>query len=1206
MIDLKQLTGVMNLDNPNDVLPPFHHKHLMNGRFRGNGNNMRVESVPGNVLIPNYFLPAGTNQCIGGFYDSVKRRIIWFNYNSNGRNGIYKFDIGTKVLSKIFLCYTDTATDILRFSLDYPIHSASIVYRSEGDGDLMYWTDGNVEDENRPRYLNLDTVSTQAPFTEDMINAGKNAPLRRPSVSYGSDVNVNVNNLRKKMIRFIHRWVYANGDKSTWSPISKVALPVDGYTPDTQNDPSNNNYIAATVFAGGDDSVSIEVAFQQSEGNSWSDFFLADTLNMDEYNITPDGSYTYNFYNNGGYTSIDVTSTNLYFSWLPDYARTLEVLNGNHIIYANTTDGYPSMERSDVDVTVTTGSSNPNIPTIASQQTDASAVVLFIGSTATVGAVYHVAFDYVSGGVPGSSSINYTTLIGDDDDDIATAIAAALNGGVVQAVFGGSGTVRVTITGTSPSLTNLVRTVSVTGSESAGACWKWANFYRLGIQYFDDRGKPVGGVVSFLNAGSLDETDFGVTTPEFSTQSTVPQVPFIAATVNHTPPTGAVSYQWVRAQTLPLRFIEFVTNDYQSDTNFLYFCIQNITYNDTKLSGFVPSYDFSPGDHLRVMAKYTAGVRTPYNIQLDFEILGVEDRTMTSPASTGKFLKVAKPTTVPSVPYSANMFIEIYTPSINISDDLLIFREWGEQYSLYSLTERVLTYTPSVGTVAVGDTITQATTNATGLVTAVNATTIYVRNVTGTFLPGFTFIGIPSGGTGTITVVGAESTNRYHEGQIQNQTALQAATFQWFDGDVYYKNRTFYLDVGATTTITVFMMDENYSDYFASKVNSNGRGWQIRPDSKTITNGVELRWGDGYLQDTNINELNIFQPTNMDVLDLSKGDILRLLAEERRLYAYQQRGVGSIGVYSRYIKNNQNEQELISTNDLITKNNIYYLQGNWGLQNQSCAVFRGEGNVHYFFDCTDGSQLRKAGDGITNLGELYWGQYTISDLITPYNSNYLRTDGSKAKIMGFFDFFEDNGHFILQGGVYSNKTINSYNLSFNEKRNGYTGFYDYANIDWALSAASITYSWKNGQLYVHNAETSGKWCEFYGVKYYPSITLVFNKDAAVKKTLNALAYQGNQYWVADTLGDILTSQPNQQTGLPQISSLKDFDFDIQEGLYYAGLKRDANSMSDARLALCEGDFLKGVWGQVKLTYKGNDYAFLYSPYLTYSISQRNF
>jgi hypothetical protein len=410
------------------------------------------------------------------------------------------------------------------------------------------------------------------------------------------------------------------------------------------------------------------------------------------------------------------------------------------------------------------------------------------------------------------------------------------------------------------------------------------------------------------------------------------------------------------------------------------------------------------------------------------------------------------------------------------------------------------------------------------------------------------------------------------------------------------------------------MMDANYNDYFPSSVNSNGRGWLIQPDARVITNGVEIRWGGGYLQDTNINELNRFRPENIDTLDLNKGSILRLLAEERRVYIYHQRAVGSVGIYSRYIQNNQNEQELISTNDLITKNNIYYLQGNYGLQNQPTAVFRGDGNVHYFIDCTNGSQLRKSGDGITNLGDLYYGQYFLSDLITPYNSEYLRTDGSNAKILGFFDSFEDNAHFILQGGTYSGKTINNYNFSFNERRNGYVGFYDYANIDWALSAASITYSWKNGQLYIHNDEV--KRCNFYGVQYYPTITLVFNDKAAIVKTMKSIGYQSQgKKWVCSKLSSfskgenidaIVTSTVNEQTGFRQSSRLKDFDFSIENTKTTAGLLRDINSGQNGLLALNEGDFLWGNWIECAFTYKGSDYVFMYEPFLNWAESNRNF
>lgn len=1202
MIDLKQMNGVMNTDLANDILPPFHHKYLLNGRFRGNGNNMRVENIPGNVLIPNYLLPSGNNECIGGFYDSVKRRIIWFNYNSNGRNGIYKYDVGTKVLSKIFLCFTDTATDILSFSLDYPVNSASIVYRTESDGDLMYWTDGL----NRPRYLNLDTVAALQPFTEDMINAAKDAPLSPLACSYQNDINVNVNNLRKKLFRFAQRWVYKNLEKSTLSTISKVPIPVNGYDPDTDNDSTLNNNILVRIYGGGDDYQSIELLVQVNNGNTWGDFATVATFDRDEYSIPPNGTYDFNFYNDSDYVPIDTLDMVLYYDRVPDVAQALEVLNGNHIIYGNTTDGYNSLVRSDFDVTVTSGLSNPSIPSISAFYTGLSYIIVNIGPIITTGVTYHIAFDYVSGGVPGSFSFNYVTPPGATLTSIATAMAAGVTSGIINGIYGSPGIFQVDVLGVGVVITNVVANTNGTGIENAAPSYKWSCPQRLGLQYVDQWDKPVGGVYSFVSASTVDTTDFAVTTPDFAVTGNVPQVPFIAATINHTPPEGAVSYYWVRAELTP-KFIYWITNDYQDQSDgYLYVCIQNLYYQNTQNTGFVPTYDFAKGDRVRIAASFDTGTGfyTPYSLQLDFEILGTVQRTMTSPASIGTFLKLTKPTTFPSAPYQAKMLVDIYTPKSNTPSDLLVFKEWGEKYDIYDVPTQTITYTIAFGTFIVGETIIEAFTNVTATVLSVTPTQLVVDNLSGTLITGVTFTGLGSGAAGTVTALSAVTDARYHMGQFGNQTATQPAVFQWYDGDVYYKNRTFYINVNSSTLGNAFMMDANYNDYFPSEVNSNGRGWVINAEARVINNSVEIRWGGGYLQDTNINQLNRFRPENTDVLDLAKGAILRVLAEGRVVYFYHSRAVGSVGIYSRYIQNNQNQQELISTDELITKNNIYYLKGRYGLQNQASAIFRGDGGVHYFIDCTNGDILRRSGDGIDNVGQLYWGQYFFSDIITPYNSAYIRSNGSRSKILGFYDSFESEAHFILQGGTFGGNTIPDYNFSFNEKRNGFTGFYSY-QPEWALQAASLTYSWKKGELYIHNDEIKRN--NFYNHQYGTSITLVFNKDVAIKKTLETLAYQGNQYWLAPAAGDILTSQPDAQTGLPQISKLNlTDDFDIQEGLYYAAFKRDMNSLPNPQLALYEGSFLKGVWIEAKLSFNGSDYAYLFLPSVKYEVSQRNF
>jgi hypothetical protein len=368
--------------------------------------------------------------------------------------------------------------------------------------------------------------------------------------------------------------------------------------------------------------------------------------------------------------------------------------------------------------------------------------------------------------------------------------------------------------------------------------------------------------------------------------------------------------------------------------------------------------------------------------------------------------------------------------------------------------------------------------------------------------------------------------------------------------------------------------------------------------------GTRHRWSEEYQQNTNINETNIFYPLNLDEIDRSKGDIQRIICEDRVVYFYQNRGVGNYAVYGRYVKNNDGSTALITTTDIITPGNINYLLGQWGLGDQFCSLVRAS-NIHYFADPVRGYLIRRSQDGLTPISELNFGQYYIRSLIVPYNNTWTRPDGSWAKILGCYDFFEEQYMSFFQSGTSGSLSIDAYALSWNEKNNGFLSFYDILNPDWMMSAEDKMYGWKNGQLYVFDNEEAGNWCKFFGTKYYPSITLVYNDKVQIKKTFEALAYQGNQYWVAPVNGDIVTSQPNPQTGMAQISQLKEVDFDIEEGLRYAAFWRDANSMSDAREALVNGDFLKGTSIEVKLTYYGNDFANLYLPYVKYDLSSRN-
>lgn len=1168
--DRKIFSGRMNSDDKPENLSPVEHIDALNIRFYGGQDGLTAENVKGNYVINNTNLPGGSNdnECIGSFYDTVKNRIIWFNYNSTGLHGIYQLEIQTGLITQIFRCGVNSATDILNFSLNYPVHSSAIVYRTEGDGDLLYWTDGL----NRPRCLNLDTVSSLSPFTDGMLNAAKNSPLTPPVVTYQSDTTFTANNLRKKLFRFIYRWVYKNGEKSTWSPISKVSFSENNYDPDIQNDVTDNNRLDIIVYGGGNDYKSVEIAGQYNILNTWSDFFLIDKLDGDEYLISPDNPYTFHFYNDGAYITIDPIETDLYFSWLPDKANTLELLNGNVLIYSGVTEGYDQLQRSDIDVTITCGLSAPNVPSISAAMAGANVFTLIIGSIITTGVTYTVFFDYNSGagGDASPKNVSYVTLIGDTPLSVALAIKALIEGNNIQADSLGSGVLRILTSTGLGTITNLAVSASSSGVEVAAESYKWDCPGRLGILYFDDRGKT-NGVVSFISDSAIDTTDFGFTTPSFDVVSGIPQVPIVSASINHIPPLWAKSYQWVRCNLLPTNFLYWVSNGYQSDTDYLYICIQNLTYTKSKNNGFIPSYEFLPGDRVRVMASYAGSTFTPYNIQLDCEIIGTVTRTMTSPASDGLFLKIAKPSTLPSSPYQAEMLIEIYTPKQRVADELQLFYEWGEKFDIYeSGGSKILDYALLGGAFQIGEVVTQSFGGGgIGTVTSASPTQLTVTVISGTFGGGYTIIGGTSGATGVVTGVTDGFAFRYHRGQVADQTASQPATFQWFDGDVYYRGRRFYTVVDGTTTASEYFMDANYSDYFNSEVNSNGRGWIINQDGKQEYNGVLSRWGDKYQSGTNINKLNIFKPSDYDEADRAKGDIRRLKVRDRILRVFQDRGVGQYGVYSRFIQNNEGVPELVTTNEIITTNNIQYYQGVYGLgayPTNLCSTAVAD----YFSDITTGREVRLSGDGITDLGLLYKGQFALSGYVTPYNKELLRDNGSKAKVIKFWDNFENEAHTILQDGTGGGTTVPAINYAFNETRNGFSGFFSYAP-EWALSTGDITYSWKAGQLYKH--DVPAPYCNWYGVQYACSITIVFNMILIEKKTWNSITEIASDIWSCPEI----RTNVLEYAGQYQETNLVEAEFKNLEQNPTSSIKRSVSS----RGGKINGSFMKGNWCIIK-------------------------
>jgi hypothetical protein len=246
----------------------------------------------------------------------------------------------------------------------------------------------------------------------------------------------------------------------------------------------------------------------------------------------------------------------------------------------------------------------------------------------------------------------------------------------------------------------------------------------------------------------------------------------------------------------------------------------------------------------------------------------------------------------------------------------------------------------------------------------------------------------------------------------------------------------------------------------------------------------------------------------------------------------------------------------------------------------------------YFFDSYRGIWCRLSRDGIEPLSVIY-----------KTNSWMTQNGVADRFIYGVFDPKSNNCIFSFEDAAgYPAAT-----LSFNENRNSFESFLSY-QPEFMVSLGNLLITYKNGDSWTHDSSTYNK---FYNVQYPSFITPVFNDQYGLKKKYLATGHKSinNIVWTSPENGDITTDTINPQTGLPQISQLKEVDYDLQETTLCAGLWRDANSMIDRRLALVEGDYLSGNLLVMKLVCPANkcvNLVNLSQPYITWIPSGRNF
>lgn len=1284
MIDLKNFNGIMDTDSPNENIGQHSVKFARNIRYRGEGANMRIENIEGLSLIP-FNQPAGTNECIGGFYDDLKQRIFEFIYNSNSFHSIRITYVST--LSRIALLTNGTNADIdcLDFTLDGKIYDVKMLYGDETQGDTLYF----INSSNEPCQINIERTlaGTYGTMTRDFLEVIKYPANRPPYVTYGDDATVTVNTMRKKLFRFMTRPVYFSREKSVLSIKSELCLPINAADTQVDQDPTKNCKISIVYETLGADVQYIEILGQVSgksdengvvDPNQFSDPFLIQTIDKASLGLSDNDIAIFDFYNNQAYTEIDPEDAIQLFDLVPLEAGAMEMLNGNVPIYGAITEGFDLIP---ITATVTPSS----IP-----EADTQLPYVFVGSQSGDSAfgtgVIHII-------LVGTIEVGYNFSIVTTNNTLSVSAAAPTTNGVlsqlsVAATLAGFTTSIVVddnnllLEKSGESLQIVVRQGPVLGVTN-GPVYNWNDKEAYCLNYFDKGGRT---------AGSQTIENMSFQTPNYTETLGVPNIPQLLLSVTNRPPIDAFYFTIGRTKSLAkLKFLYWVSNSTYKDTEFAYIGIQNLNtfIEANKSDPNKPSnsahlaYDFTPGDRIRFIKVLSGTVNTIYT-QQDFSIIGQAlSPNINGTVREGQFIKISLPTTSATFDFGttdfANYEIELYTPAQSVANSLNKFYEFGERYTIgnpgtatryhQGMTQNQTSNLsqPATFTFNKGDFYyrnrqinvgAEYNYNFPAYEQGIGRTTLALNftsqsysdpNITPGSSPNQNLVGFNlatntdrailnvTTGTYFFRMKGAiivsfndfgENFRYYLQDSLGNVTDLVPmqpitqgphtypidVTFQmlpntrmfifgYSQGD--YRNSKTYSEVDFKITrqlpYTVPVIDANYSDYFPSALNSNGRPLIEEPSAARSYNPILLRWGKPNLINTNINEVSRFTVLNFTEIDGAKGDIMSLIVRNRILEVLQKRACGWFAIYAKVLQNNQGQDVITTTNEIITQNNIQYLQGDYGPSYKG-SITKSK-NGYWFTDTIRGYQIRRSQDGLTPVNELFLGQYFIRNIITKYNDSYIRPNGATSIIISYFDYFEEQYVSFFQGGTFDGNTIPDEGLSFNENHKGYCCFYDEIP-EWIVCAQDITFEWRAGQIYIRN--NTSKYGERFGVQTYPSVTIVFNKSEPQRRLFNTISYQSNFKWSSPVNGNIKTSEFNEDTGLQQISSLIENDYKQRGNYFDAPFNRDANSMADAREALLDGDYLNGVWIEAKLTYFGDKFVTLFSPYVLTEGQPRNF
>lgn len=659
---IKQLTGQMDTDAPNETIGPKSYREAWNGRFNGPKGNERFESIDGNRLLPLQDTLTGTDELtIGRYYDSVNARTFFFNFSNSGNHGIYIYNTLTGIFQT--LIRVTPTTDILNFTTT-PVGDIGIIYGDPQEGDLLCFLDslGRPTKMNINRYL----ANTYGTPKRSYINVIKAPPPNPPRCVYENDFTVTNNNLLNSLFKFAYSWVYDDNEWSVLSSAAEQVYPVNPFSPVSTVPKTSDSRIGVFLNTGPENVKKLRIYMKQIQNGATSDWLLVDVI--DKSGMLNNVVYKYLFYNSGNYTPEDIAYTSLLFDYVPDVAACQAILNGNVLAYGDITEGYDWFKPT---FSYALEASNPGSQIngflffasfngfFTGTQPDFRIVIGGAGTNDSSGnplTVTNFPADLYFNAISDTTDVSFHASNASGNihtilSNVQTAAVAA--GWVVQ----GSDVNSLTIS--YPTGNVLLKSTYYTWNTNFASASPVSSFYpgcnySMGIVYFDANGKT-NGVITDVTANFATYQMYATT---FNTLNLFPT--YIKLNLNGiVPPWWAVRYAVVRTDNLTyskyLNWVSAVTYAGVGQTSaqmFAYLDISNIDIlnEDAAQEGADSStlpvqYSFEQGDRVSIngLVNLANGTITG-GLPFDYSILGLEINPIINGLQTqGRFIKINYP-----------------------------------------------------------------------------------------------------------------------------------------------------------------------------------------------------------------------------------------------------------------------------------------------------------------------------------------------------------------------------------------------------------------------------------------------------------------------------------------------------------------------------------------------------------------------------------